>query len=319
MGFITRCPACATAFKVVPDQLKISEGWVRCGHCQEVFDATLDLQPWWEGAGAGLTDEPPQPNAPEPTPATEPEQPTPQLAAELAQAEKTPLAYEPADAADRDSVPGKEPEEVWPALSPDPDEVHPATWTDAAPGFDRSNDHFHEDEVPLSFVQKAQRDAFWRRASVRWTLVLLCLAAAAILLLQWAWLWRDTLAARVPAAKPVLEGVCSVLGCNIEHPRSLTAVQLESAALWRRNSTDFVFDVVLKNQADHAVVTPALELTLTDATEQVLVRRVVLPQDWPQSTPQLNALQEWPVRFELELQAAEARGMTGYRALLFYP
>ena len=31
-------------FKVVPDQLKISEGWVRCGHCTEIFDASANLQ-----------------------------------------------------------------------------------------------------------------------------------------------------------------------------------------------------------------------------------------------------------------------------------
>jgi predicted Zn finger-like uncharacterized protein len=33
-------------FKVVPDQLKISDGWVRCGHCADVFDATLYLEAW---------------------------------------------------------------------------------------------------------------------------------------------------------------------------------------------------------------------------------------------------------------------------------
>ena len=33
MSLITGCPACGTMFKVVPDQLKISDGWVRCGHC----------------------------------------------------------------------------------------------------------------------------------------------------------------------------------------------------------------------------------------------------------------------------------------------
>lgn len=31
-------------FKVVPDQLRISDGWVRCGHCGEVFDAADHLQ-----------------------------------------------------------------------------------------------------------------------------------------------------------------------------------------------------------------------------------------------------------------------------------
>ena len=43
MRLVTRCPACATTFKVVRDQLRISDGWVRCGRCSEVFDATLDL------------------------------------------------------------------------------------------------------------------------------------------------------------------------------------------------------------------------------------------------------------------------------------
>src|SRR5438045_1501637 len=44
MSLITRCPACGTMFKVVADQLRISEGWVRCGHCAEIFDATANLQ-----------------------------------------------------------------------------------------------------------------------------------------------------------------------------------------------------------------------------------------------------------------------------------
>ena len=43
MSLITRCPACGTMFKVVTDQLKVSQGWVRCGHCSEVFDASLRL------------------------------------------------------------------------------------------------------------------------------------------------------------------------------------------------------------------------------------------------------------------------------------
>ncbi len=43
MSLITRCPACQTLFRVVPDQLRISEGWVRCGSCAEIFDASLHL------------------------------------------------------------------------------------------------------------------------------------------------------------------------------------------------------------------------------------------------------------------------------------
>jgi predicted Zn finger-like uncharacterized protein len=43
MSFVTRCTACGTLFKVVADQLKISEGWVRCGQCAHVFDAQANF------------------------------------------------------------------------------------------------------------------------------------------------------------------------------------------------------------------------------------------------------------------------------------
>ncbi len=67
MSLIARCPACATLFRVVPDQLKISDGWVRCGQCSEVFDATVNMQV------AGMAPIP----APTPVAVSEPE-PAPQ-------------------------------------------------------------------------------------------------------------------------------------------------------------------------------------------------------------------------------------------------
>lgn len=39
MSLATRCTSCGTIFRVVQDQLKVSEGWVRCGRCQKVFNA----------------------------------------------------------------------------------------------------------------------------------------------------------------------------------------------------------------------------------------------------------------------------------------
>ena len=44
MSLATRCPACGTTFRVVRDQLRISDGWVRCGRCSQVFDASEHLQ-----------------------------------------------------------------------------------------------------------------------------------------------------------------------------------------------------------------------------------------------------------------------------------
>ncbi|MBK8525653.1 MAG: zinc-ribbon domain-containing protein [Rubrivivax sp.] len=39
MSLATRCPACGTVFRVVQDQLRVSQGWVRCGRCAEAFNA----------------------------------------------------------------------------------------------------------------------------------------------------------------------------------------------------------------------------------------------------------------------------------------
>ena len=43
MSLLTRCPACTTLYRVVPDQLRISEGWVKCGQCGDIFDASKHL------------------------------------------------------------------------------------------------------------------------------------------------------------------------------------------------------------------------------------------------------------------------------------
>ena len=43
MSLLTRCPACTTLYRVVPDQLRISEGWVKCGQCGDIFDASQHL------------------------------------------------------------------------------------------------------------------------------------------------------------------------------------------------------------------------------------------------------------------------------------
>ena len=42
---ITRCPACATAFRVTEQQLQAREGQVRCGRCSTLFDALAALSP----------------------------------------------------------------------------------------------------------------------------------------------------------------------------------------------------------------------------------------------------------------------------------
>src|SRR5688572_20437069 len=38
MSMITRCPACGTSFRVMPQHLQAQHGMVRCGRCATVFD-----------------------------------------------------------------------------------------------------------------------------------------------------------------------------------------------------------------------------------------------------------------------------------------
>ncbi|GAB4210952.1 MAG: hypothetical protein Fur007_00230 [Rhodoferax sp.] len=43
MALLSRCPACTTLFRVVTDQLRVSQGWVKCGQCGDIFDASQHL------------------------------------------------------------------------------------------------------------------------------------------------------------------------------------------------------------------------------------------------------------------------------------
>ncbi len=78
MAQATRCPHCQTTFKVVRDQLLLREGWVRCGHCGEPFNAldhlvelqAADAAPPEQTADTSAQPAPPPPAAATPQPAT---------------------------------------------------------------------------------------------------------------------------------------------------------------------------------------------------------------------------------------------------------
>lgn len=100
---ITHCPACATTFRVTPEQLKAMHGKVRCGQCQHVFNA-LDT----------LLDAATEPVAQiEPIQITEPIEPQPEFPVMAEAAAETPerLADNPAppgEAATEDDQPVQE-------------------------------------------------------------------------------------------------------------------------------------------------------------------------------------------------------------------
>lgn len=98
----TRCPECGSVFRIVEDQLKVSDGWVRCGHCSQVFNAREHL---------GTLEEPPAASAFDADAAPHTDEPAAQPPAPAAPAARwePPAAYVPPPVAPPPPAP------AWPA------------------------------------------------------------------------------------------------------------------------------------------------------------------------------------------------------------
>jgi predicted Zn finger-like uncharacterized protein len=295
LSLVTRCPACGTVFRVVQDQLKVSEGWVRCGRCSEVFNAVdglFDLEresaaPAAADAGSAASLDPAEGMSPEKLPLAEPQatslpDPAPELPPHLPTAEAAPLPYDPAAYALALAHAGA-------GLAPPSDEAMTALAAEAAadePVFtdepaampemvaDYDTDALHT-STP-DFVRRAERAARLRHPALRVTLWLLAPLLAAALAAQLALHYRDGLAANWPAARPWLEQACGAVGCHIEAPRRIDSLTVDSSGLVRiEGSRLYKLSLVLQNRAVTAVRMPSIDLALTDNRGQTMIRRVL--------------------------------------------
>jgi predicted Zn finger-like uncharacterized protein len=351
MSLITSCPACGTMFRVVPDQLKISEGWVRCGHCSEVFDASahlsdesvLDaLQDAQGTRSMGLEPTPTEPPA-APPPAAPPAQrwaDAPTVPAELRTRPAELDERSPAPAAGEDDG-SAEPSDFFPeaeevqSLEPSPldapfvfrrpeislsdfgEEPEPGTESHILPEDLQRRDV--EEEVPnVSFVRKARRRSVWRRPFVRLVLALLVLALGAALALQVAYQDRDRLALTQPMLRPALEEMCVLLQCRLGPPRQIEAVVIDSSGFNRLRNDIYRISFTLRNSASVAVAVPAMELTVTDSQDQVLARRVLTPLELGAEDATIPAAGDWSRTIGVTLATGGTR-VAGYRLLAFYP
>ena len=321
MSLITRCPACGTMFKVVSDQLKVSQGWVRCGQCADVFDASLHLQ----------TERVPQ-TAPE---VSRVEFDATAVAPAAAFATDTNLqstspSASPPEAADSSYV-----EDVSAALKSANStlSVEPLLEV-SAPTSAALQDSIYPPNVPLkempadvSFVRDARRQAFWRRPLVRVLLVLLALLLTGLLVLQFAVQQRDRLAVFEPRLKPSLQIVCEMLACKVGAVRQIEAIVIDSSSFNKVNDSVYRLSFLIKNTASAVVAMPSLEVTLTDTQDQAVIRRVLAPAQFGVASGLLGASAEFSGALTLQLTPLEAsrdagsvsRRIAGYRLLAFYP
>lgn len=166
-------------------------------------------------------------------------------------------------------------------------------------------------------------DAPVRRFTVVWGL--LALLAFLALTGQLALYFRNELAFVLPAARPPLAAACDVMGCTLRLPHRSDLMSIESSDLQAEPGREnvIVLHALIRNRAGFAQEYPELELTLTDETDQAVVRRVLKPADYldPARAEQLIARgidpgSELNVRMRFDADRVRA---TGFRLFLFFP
>jgi hypothetical protein len=132
--------------------------------------------------------------------------------------------------------------------------------------------------------------------------------------------FRNVLAARYPELKPVLSATCSLFGCRVELPAQIETLSVETGELQSLSANTFTYTTLLRNPGTLVQAWPQLELTLTDADDKALVRRVFAPADYlPKSVAAakgFGARSEQPVKLFFELNQIKA---SGYHVAIFYP
>ena len=325
MSLITRCPACGTMFKVVPDQLKVSQGWVRCGQCADVFDASLHLQTErapHPGLAVSLAESVAVLAVPDVAVATDSSPPSahPSIpeAADFSYVEEVSAALKTTDSADANTPIADPNAPIFQAVQ---DSIYP------------SGDGPDETPAEVSFVREARRQAFWRRPLVRTVLGLLALLLMVLLALQWVVQQRDRLAVFEPQLKPALEMLCQALACNVGPVRQIEAIVIDSSSFNNLGNSVYRLTFSIKNTAAFAVAMPSLEVTLTDTQDQAVLRRVLSPAQFGMASGLLDTSAEFSGALALQLTPLEsareaasapaevpvARRVAGYRLLAFYP
>lgn len=201
------------------------------------------------------------------------------------------------------------------SLPPEEVEFAPATALAVAPA--GAEDEPAPSDMELSFMRSARRRAFWSGTGVRLGLALIAMGLLLALLGQIAFHERAGLAVLWPQSRPVLESACAYLQCSVGMHRDIEAVLVDGSAFNRVQGDRYQFSLTLRNRAALPVETPAIELTLTDAQDQTVLRRVLLPAQLTAPNP-LGPGQEWSTAAPMALSQSASR-VAGYRVLAFYP
>ena len=327
MSLATRCTACGTVFRVVQDQLKVSEGWVRCGRCNEVFNALeglfdLDREsaPGWtpsqRGALEALQGHATEPDIPLDIPAT-PED-------TAADREPTGIAQPPLPDVEVDTRVDSHLETQHIVLDGE-DDADGAADPIAARGETAGTDTGTVDEgerlvdgVAPAFLRQAERAARWQRPHVRSALAAAALLASLLLATQIAVHHRDAIAAHWPQTISWLTTLCEPIDCRIEPLRRLESLSVESSGLTQLDAaSQYRLQVTLRNRDPLPLMVPALDVTLTDSRGDLVARKVLGRAEFGGATP-MRLVAGGELTLVAVLDTGSQR-VTGYSIEIFYP
>jgi predicted Zn finger-like uncharacterized protein len=169
----------------------------------------------------------------------------------------------------------------------------------------------------LTFVQQAEIAERWRRPWVRATLAGAAVVLAVLLTGQLLIAQRDLVVTRWPASRPVLQALCEPLGLRIEPLRRIDQISVDSSGLTRIDDGPvYRLVLVLHNRGEAALLVPAIDLSLTDASGALVTRRMLAAGELGASRTTIAAGQELPLQ---ALLMSGDRPLTGYTIEIFYP
>jgi hypothetical protein len=119
-----------------------------------------------------------------------------------------------------------------------------------------------------------------------------------------------------------LTALCGALRCEIRPLPEIGALSIEASDLQADPAHRglLILSATLRNRAGFSTAYPYLELTLTDAKDEVVVRRAIAPADYLKaSTDSAGGI---PGNGEVGIKLFIDASMTsqaGYRLYLFYP
>jgi predicted Zn finger-like uncharacterized protein len=307
----TRCTHCDTVFRVTPQQLQVSSGKVRCGRCNEVFDAFSSLTAQLPSAAHQEIEPPPPIERFEMPPP-----PTWRASTPDSSGAHAPPVPSSAIATSRDQtgpIPVPEPVREAPLAA-----TAPAREPDASAKAARLSVAVEEPELTLPdalFTSAAPARAHWVWGAGSAILALLAIA-------QLAWVFATPLAHRMPGLRSSLEAFCAGSGCSVALPRLPDQLFIEASDLQLLDAArpnEVLLTCTIRNRAPLAQAYPLVELTLTGAANQVAARKVFQPREYLQrgSDPArgIGANQEVTIRLYLSTGALRA---AGYRLYLFF-